>query len=126
MKLTRIQTSQFGRRLRTIRTEKYSSLDAFCERFNEVTGEALNKSTVARWEKGEREPMMSYMFLLAQFFAVDPLWLSGLVQNRDGSSDGCLVSTDESEIELLNTYRKLSVRGKTAVLSLAFDLEKGA
>lgn len=117
MKVNKIDITQFGERLKEIRKEKNMSMDKFCELFNKATDSNLNKSTVSRWEKGEREPYMSSLQLLADFFCVPLPWLMGV-------SDIRVESTDEQDTELLDIFHGLSVRDRAKLLTFACELEE--
>ena len=145
MKVNRYDVSEFGKRLRTLRVERGYSMDAFCDKYNEATTKAEQKSTVSRWENNTQEPMVSTVSAVASFFGVSPLWLLGESENRSGTANNIQNSAvvqgnnaatlivrngkdsetmlSEQEAELLRIYQLLSVKGQTKLLSYAFGLE---
>ena len=139
--------SRFGERLRGLRSERGLSMDALCEQFNKVQDSIrLNKSTVSRYEKGTQEPMLSTVAAIAEFFGVSPVYLIGDSDDRNciasGISNSAVVQGNnattlivrnaaggarelsEEESELLRIYETLDVKGRTALMSFAFDLEE--
>ena len=137
----------FGERLRGLRSERGLSMDALCDRFNQTqTSIRLNKSTVSRYELGTQEPMLSTVAALAAFFKVSPVYLIGDSDDRSCSASNIQNSAvvqgnhattlivrnggvherelNESEVELLRILEFLDVKGRTALMAYAFDLEE--
>ena len=145
MKIKRYDTSEFGKRLRSLRVERGYSMDTFCERYNEATKQKLSKSTVSRWENNTQEPMLSTVASIADFFGVTSLWLLGETDDRSCSATNIQNSAvvqgnnattlivrngkegemalSDMESELLHIFQSLSVRGQTRLLTRAFELE---
>ncbi len=145
MKINRCDVSEFGRRLRILRTERGFSMDTFCEKYNEASKQHLSKSTVSRWENNTQEPLVSTVSAVAAFFGVSPLWLLGESEDRSCTASNIQNSAvvqgnhattlivrngkdsettlSEQEAELLRIYQSLSVKGQTKLLSYAFGLE---
>lgn len=146
MKVNRHDVSEFGRRLRLLRTERGLSMDTFCQQYNAAKGQHLSKGTVSRWENATQEPMVSTVASVASFFGVSPVWMLGesddrlcaasniqnsaVVQGNNATTlivrngkDG-EVPLSEQEAELLRVFQSLSVKGQTRLLSFAFELEK--
>lgn len=145
MKIKRYDTSEFGKRLRSLRIERGYSMDTFCEKYNETSKQRLSKSTVSRWENNTQEPMLSTVAAIADFFGVTSLWLLGESDDRtctasniqnsavvQGNSANTLIvrngkdselSLSDMEAELLRIFQSLSVKGQTQLLSKAFELE---
>lgn len=145
MKIKRYDTSEFGKRLRSLRVERGYSMDTFCERYNEATKQKLSKSTVSRWENNTQEPMLSTVASIADFFGVTSLWLLGETDDRSYSATNIQNSAvvqgnnattlivrngkegeiplSDMETELLHIFQSLSVRGQTRLLTRAFELE---
>ena len=145
MKIKRYDTSEFGKRLRSLRVERGYSMDTFCERYNEATKQKLSKSTVSRWENNTQEPMLSTVASIADFFGVTSLWLLGETDDRSYSATNIQNSAvvqgnnattlivrngkegemplSDMENELLRIFQSLSVRGRTQLLTRAFELE---
>lgn len=145
MKIKRYDTSEFGKRLRSLRVERGYSMDTFCERYNETTKQKLSKSTVSRWENNTQEPMLSTVASIADFFGVTSLWLLGETDDRSYSATNIQNSAvvqgnnattlivrngkegemplSDMETELLHIFQSLSVRGQTQLLTRAFELE---
>ncbi len=141
------KNSKFAERLRGLRRERCLSMDALCEKFNEgQTTIRLCKSTVSRYEQGTQEPMLSTVAALADFFHVSPVYLSGDSNDRSCTASNIQNSAvvqgnhattlivrnggvherelDESEVELLRILDFLDVKGRTALMSYAFELEE--
>ena len=139
--------SRFGERLRGLRSERGLSMDALCDQFNKTQSQIrLNKSTVSRYEKGTQEPMLSTVAAIAEFFGVSPVYLIGDSDDRNcmasNISNSAVVQANnaqtlivrnaaggarelsEEESELLRIYETLDVKGRTALMSFAFDLEE--
>lgn len=135
----------FSERLKNLRNERQLSQDDLCNQFNEKNGSGLNKSTISRYERGLQEPMLTTVSALATFFGVSPAYLIGDTNDRNiaaGVNNSAIVqgnhhvntlivkngsmSTRElsdQAVELLKVFEKLDVRGQTALLSCAYDLE---
>lgn len=141
------EKTAFSERLRGLRNERFLSMEKLCEEFNgSQHGIRLNKSTVSRYENGTQEPQMSTVAALASFFGVSPTYLIGDVDDRSiaasniqnsavvqGNSATTLIvkngKVHEHELsdeaaELLRIFEALDVKGRTALLSCAFDLEE--
>ena len=117
----RSNISAFGQRLRTIRREKGYSMERFCEEFNKNSPSVLAKSTISRWEAGAREPMLSYVEALAQFFGVSVAWLLGHTDSRDGSDlPPEPVAVDDYQEAVNLVYDKLSIQGRLKLLTYAY------
>ena len=139
--------SRFGERLRGLRSERGLSMDALCDQFNKTQSQIrLNKSTVSRYEKGTQEPLLSTVAAIAEFFGVSPVYLIGDSDDRNcmasnisnsavvqGNNAQTLIvrnaaggarELSEEESELLRIYETLDVKGRTALMSFAFDLEE--
>ena len=141
------QNSRFGERLRGLRNERGLSMEQLCDQFNKTqTSIRLNRSTIYRYEKGQQEPMLSTIAAIAAFLGVSPVYLMGdsddrqcpasnisntaVVQNntattlivRNGGVHERELSAEESE--LLRILEVLDVKGRTALMSFAFDLEE--
>lgn len=139
--------SRFGERLRGLRSERGLSMEALCEQFNKTQDAIrLNKSTISRYEKGTQEPMLSTVAAIAEYFGVSPVYLMGDSDDRNctatnihnsavvqGNSATTLIvrnaseasrELSEEEIELLRIFEVLDVKGRTALMSYAFDLEE--
>ena len=135
----------FSERLRGLRCERFYSMDKLCDEFNAAqSGIRLNKSTVSRYENGTQEPQMSTVAALATFFGVSPTYLIGEVDDRSISAsniqnssvvqgnnattlivkNGKVVEREISDeaAELLRIFEGLGVKGRTALLSFAFQL----
>ena len=108
MKIKRYDTSEFGKRLRSLRAEHGYSMDTFCEKYNEMTNQKLSKSTVSRWENNSQEPMLSAVAAIADFFGVPTLWLLGETDDRS-----CTASNiHNSAVVLGNNATTLIVRNE--------------
>ena len=141
------EKSLFSERLRGLRCERFMSMEKLCEEFNKTQPEIrLNKSTVSRYENGTQEPQMSTVAALASFFRVSPSYLIGDVDDRSitasniqnsavvqGNSATTLIvkngkvlerELSDEAAELLRIFEALGVKGRTALLSTAFDLEE--
>lgn len=141
------KNSKFAERLRGLRHERGLSMDALCEKFNEgQTKIRLNKSTISRYELGTQEPMLSTVAALAAFFHVSPVYLIGDSEDRSCSASNIQNSAvvqgnnattlivrnggtherelNESEVELLRILSVLDVKGRTSLMSYAFQLEE--
>lgn len=141
------KNSKFGERLRGLRSERGLSMDALCDGFNKSQSSIrLNKSTVSRYELGTQEPMLSTVAALATFFGVSPVYLIGDSNDRSctasniqnsavvqGNNATTLIvrnggtherELNESEVELLRILDFLDVKGRTALMAYAFDLEE--
>lgn len=145
MKIKRYDTSDFGKRLRSLRAERGYFMDTFCEKYNESTNQRLSKSTVSRWENNTQEPMLSTVASIADFFGVSSLWLLGETDDRSCSAANIQNSAvvqgnnattlivrngkegenplSDMETELLRIFQSLSVKGQTQLLTRAFELE---
>ncbi len=138
---------KFGERLRGLRSERGLSMDALCDRFNQYqTTIRLNKSTVSRYELGTQEPMLSTVAALAAFFDVSPIYLMGdsddrsciatniqnsaVVQGNTATTlivrNGGIIKRElnDNEVELLRILEILDVKGRTALMAYAFELEE--
>ena len=140
--------SRFGERLRGLRNERNLSMDAFCTRFNQFQQTIrLNKSTVSRYELGTQEPMLSTVAAIASFFNVTPMYLIGDSDDRScntasniqqsaivqGNHATTLIvknggfferELNDNEVELLRILEVLDVKGRTALMAYAFELEE--
>lgn len=116
MKLRRADTIKFQERLKELRTEKFRSMDAFCDRYNDVYDLNLSKATVSRWESGKQEPMLTSIVTLAEFFCVSIPWLMGYSNDRTEP-------IDEPRDTLNEIYKNLSVRDRAKLLAYACELE---
>jgi len=125
MKQKRCDISIFGERLRMLRKGKGYSMERFCDAFNKETGQKLSKSTVARWERGDIEPMVSSVNSIARFFGISSMWLIGETDDmhyNNGANPA--PSSTPSESELVRIFRKLDLRSQTKLLNFAFELEE--
>lgn len=67
-----METNQiFAERLQSLRERKRLSRRTLAE----LCG--MNRSTISRYERGEREPKLSEVIMLAEFFGVSVGWLAG-------------------------------------------------
>ena len=147
MKQKRIIDSRFGERLRALRKERCLTMEQLCEQFNRRFDAKLSKCTISRYENSTQEPMLNTVDLLAKFFDVSPVYLMGQTDQRQTSaashiSNSAVVQGNnaqtlivrnaaggarelsEEESELLRIYETLDVKGRTALMSFAFDLEE--
>lgn len=146
MKQKRIPDGRFGARLHELRKERCLTMDELCDQFNKRFGAKLSKCTISRYENSTQEPMLNTVDLLARFFDVSPVYLMGqsderccsasniqnsaVVQNntattlivRNGGVHERELSAEESE--LLRILEVLDVKGRTALMSFAFELEE--
>lgn len=125
------QNAIFGERLRGLRSERGYSMERLCDEFNASQDAIkLNRSTICRYENGLQEPMLSTVAALAKFLGVSPVYLIGRSDDRsyltaEQDEPGVLqITTSPSESELLRIFRTLSLRDRTKLLSLAFELEE--
>ncbi len=145
MKTRRCDISVFSQRLRQLREERGLSMDAFCEKYNEMKGSRLSKSTVSRWENGSQEPMLSTVASLADFFGVAPTYLIGNSDDRNCTASNIQNSAvvqgnkattlivrnggiherelSDQTAELIRIFESLDVRGQTLMLSFAYEME---
>lgn len=146
MKQKRVIDSKFGERLRQLRRERCLSMDQLCDQFNKRFNTHLSKCTISRYETNVQEPMLNTVDLLAKFFDVSPVYLMGQSDVREISAANIQNSAvvqgnhattlivrnggvherelDESEVELLRILDFLDVKGRTALMSYAFELEE--
>lgn len=124
MRQIRTDLSSFGVRLRIIRKERGLSMGEFCEQFNKFyPGGNLSKSAVSRWEAGTREPLMSNVQALSEFFGVSPSWLLGHTDDRDSFVDDPPKFVKDEYIDsLTDAFRRLSVKNRAKLLAYAWDL----
>lgn len=146
------KNSKFAERMRGLRRERCLSMDAFCDKFNErQTAIRLCKSTISRYERGAQEPMLSTVAALADFFGVSPVYLIGGSDDRNyvtqnsiaenvhnsaivqGNNATTLIvknggiekrELNDNEVELLRILEILDVKGRTALMAYAFELEE--
>lgn len=78
----------FPERLKTLRTEKGITLEELARKIG------TTKTTLSRYENGERSPKLQLVGLLANYFQVDMSWLSGQ-------------STYRNSLDILSTYNQL-------------------
>lgn len=139
--------SRFGERLRGLRNERGLSMEELCEQFNKSQSAIkLNRSTIYRYEKGLQEPMLSTVSAIASFLGVSPVYLMGDSDDRNCSAanihnsavvQGNTATTlivrnggvherelSDHEAELLRIFESLDVRGQTALLSAAYEIEE--
>lgn len=139
--------SRFGERLRGLRNERGLSMEELCEQFNKSQSAIkLNRSTIYRYEKGLQEPMLSTVSAIASFLGVSPVYLMGDSDDRNCSAanihnsavvQGNTATTlivrnggvherelSDHESELLRIFESLDVRGQTALLSAAYEIEE--
>lgn len=123
MRPTRSDLSAFGARLRILRKERGLSMGEFCEQFNKTSPSVLSKSAVSRWEAGTREPLMSNVQALAEFFHVSPSWLLGHTDERDPQEEQPPKYASDGYIDsLVEAFGKLSIPSRIKLLSFAWDL----
>lgn len=68
----RLKINKFAKRLKELRKENKMSQE-------ELSKETcFNQSTISKWERGEREPNIEVLILLADFFKVSTDYLFGL------------------------------------------------
>lgn len=96
-------------RLYELRSEKGLSQRKIAERFN------ISQSTYNNWENSKTQPSISQLLSLAEFFGVSVDYLLG---NCDDF--GNITYKDSfiknNEVELINTYRKLSQAAQQNIL----------
>ena len=145
MKQKRVIDGRFGERLRALRIERCLSMEQFCIRLNQQFGTSISKCTVSRYERGIQEPMLNTVELIAKFFNVSPVYLIGQsdIQNVaenvhnsaivQGNNATTLIvrnggiherELNDNEVELLRILEILDVKGRTALLTFAFELEE--
>lgn len=146
MKQKRVIDSRFGERLRELRKEHCLTMEQLCDQFNQRFGAKLSKCTISRYENMTQEPMLNTVDLLAKFFNVSPVYLMGQSDERSCSASnihnsavvqGNTATTlivrngaaqerelSDEEVELLRIYELLDVKGRTTLMSYAFDLEE--
>lgn len=145
MKQKRVIDNKFGQRLRELRTEHCLTMEQFCERFNRQFGTKISKCTISRYENSVQEPMLNTVELIAKFFNVSPVYLIGqtdvrnIAENIQNSAvvqgntattlivrNGGIVKRElnGNEVELLRILEILDVKGRTALMAYAFELEE--
>ena len=80
--------------------------------FSEKTG--IKESTLSTWRKRKTDPPAKYIFAIANYFDVSCEFL--LVGKEKSEKK---LSPDE--YELINEFRKLDFKGKTAVMQVALN-----
>lgn len=93
----------FRRRLKKLRLEKKLTLEELAK----IIG--TTKTTLSRYENGERSPKLQLVGALANYFNVDMAWLSGLEDNHQPLLD--ILSLDKkiaANIKKVRTQKQLS------------------
>lgn len=93
----------FRRRLKKLRLEKKLTLEELAK----IIG--TTKTTLSRYENGERSPKLQLVGALANYFNVDMAWLSGLEDNHQPLLD--VLSLDKkiaANIKKVRTQKQLS------------------
>lgn len=145
MKQKREIDGRFGKRLRALRIEHCLSMEQFCARLNERFGTNISKCSISRYERGVQEPMLNTVGIIAQFFGVSPIYLIGQTDIRNvaenvhnsaivqGNNATTLIvknggiekrELNDNEVELLRILEILDVKGRTALMAYAFELEE--
>lgn len=123
MESTKNDNIKIGRRIYDLRIEN----DTQQGELSKAIG--MHQSVLNRIEKGTRQIRDTELIAIAMYFNVCTDYLLGLTQNKDGSSHKKTTSTvtplirqwklNDVEAKLLDTFRSLDERGKTAVLDTA-------
>ena len=118
--------SKLSERLRTLRNEKGLSQQGLADQIG------ISKSNINMYERGEREPSIARLEVLADYFNVDMDYLLGLsdIPNkyqfslRCSSAVSSLVPLAPSEEHLLGLYRSFNDEGQEKLLAYAEDLDR--
>ncbi len=95
---------QFGARLRSLREDKGLSMQ------HVVDAIGVSNAAICKWENGEAEPLITNLYILAEFYNCSTDFLLCKTDDFDYPipNDPMLCSITKDELILLNTYRKLS------------------
>lgn len=110
----------------------------FISRFRELTSErgivariaegtAISDSLLSKYKSGKADPSLTNAVLIADFFDVSLDWLAGREgYDRDSHKRGSPTSPlPPDESGLLDDYRSMTPRGKTAICEMASTLADG-
>lgn len=111
-----------GQRIRMLRKERGLSMDDLTNALNKISKSTISKSTISMWETGNREPMLSSIKLLANFFSVSPAFLIGMSDDRNEKVKEPEIPDDEYLAAMNRAFTKLSLSGRVKLLAFAFDL----
>lgn len=104
---------KFGERLRQLRKEKGIS----AEQLAEIMG--INKSTISRYENGQRDPFMPFVQKIADYFNVSIDWMVGLSEIRAPDINTSTLNQifhtipDQGKVELVNYAKYIKNRYNT-------------
>lgn len=90
-------------------------------------GTGIAQSLLSNYRKGKAEPSLTNAVLIADFFDVSLDWLAGRDgYDRDSHKRGSPTSPlPPDESGLLDDYRSMTPRGKTAICEMASTLADG-
>lgn len=80
--MKKIETIEFGKRLKELRLECGYTLDNLCEIYNQKFGSGLNKGTLSRYENSTQEPLFTTVKNLSELFNVTIEYLVGKSNER--------------------------------------------
>lgn len=100
----------FGRRLKSLRSEKGFTQEQLVLAINSIYELRLNKSMISKWENDKEDASMSYVIILAKYF--------------DVSLDYLLAISDERKktLEILEYYNILNNFGKKEAVKRVQEL----
>ena len=100
----KLNLKQFGARLRSLREDKGLNMQQLANAIG------VSNAAICKWENGTAEPLITNLYVLTEFFNCSADFLLCKTDDFDAPlpNDPMLLTVTNNEVQLLDTYRKLS------------------